>query len=294
MGDQLVRAVITPVGHVDPERELAVWRDLLETATICVYPGEQLRRMQPAILAVRLSTEILVVNTEHPRAIVRAAMKLLQPGALVPLPVAWMLDQARTRPGRTSAAVAGVAVALTLTLINYPASPVSRDRPIVAAVPSFAPSSAPVTDAPADAPTDNDPAPTPPHTVFQSAPPPTGAPRNDPPPDRPPDQDDPDDPNPRPTERSERQEKEDDENSDTGETPDRPTPTARPSMSAPPPGEDAAPTPRSSSPPDRPSSPSSPSPPAPSPTPAPTSDPPPSKPRCHVLDVDLPILDVCV
>ncbi|WP_433379102.1 hypothetical protein [Streptosporangium sp. CA-115845] len=297
--DQSMRVVVSPLGRVDPERELAVWRELLDTAALCTHPGEQLHRMDPAVLAVHLNTATLVVNTGHPRAVMRAAMKLLQPGALVPIPVAWLLDQARTRPGRTTAATAAVvgaaAAALTMTFVSFTAPPQPpRNLPVVAASPND--------DQPspndADTPAATDPAPTPPLIAFEPAPPPTG----DPAPDR--DSPDPLDPAP-PGKKEERNE---DDNSD--DAPGSPKPTARPTRSPPPPPDPPARTPRSSSPPDQPTSaarpPAQTSAPDPAPTPTPTpalapaqtSSPPPPDPTCHVLDIELslPILgvDVCV
>ncbi|MER6828790.1 hypothetical protein ABT352_22605 [Streptosporangium sp. NPDC000563] len=269
---QLVRVVVSPLGCVDPERELAIWRELLDTAALCVHPGEQLRQMDPAVLAIRLNTATLVINTGHPRAAIRVAMKLLHPGALVPFPVAWLLDQARTRPGRAAAAsaavVVGAATALTMTLVSFTAAPQpSSDLPVVAA-----------------APTDDRP-------LTNNAPTPTPAdPADGPAPDQ--DSPDPLDSAP-PTKEQERSE-------DNDDAPGSPEPTARPAEPSPPPPGPTPLTPRSSSPANQPTSaalpPAQTSAPAPTPpTPEPASSPPPD-PICHVLDIELglPILDVGV
>lgn len=283
---QRVRVVVSPLGCVDPERELAIWRELLDASALCVHPGEQLRRMDPALLAIRLNTATLVINTGHPRAVIRVAMKLLHPGALVPFPVAWLLDQARTRPGRAAAAAAavvvGAATALTMTFVSFTAAPhPSSDVPVVAAAPT---GDRPLTN---NTPTPTDLASTPPPDTFEPAPPATDGPA--------PDQDSPDplDSAP-PTREQERSEDNDDD------APGSPEPTARPAEPSPPPPGPTPRTPRSSSPADQPTSaalpPAQPSAPAP-PTPAPAPAPAPAPDRtCHVLDIELglPNLDVGV
>lgn len=134
---QPVRAVISPLGRVDPEREIAIWRDLLDAAASCTRPGEELRRMDSALLAVRVAETTLVVNAVHSRATVRAAIKLLRSGAFVPLPLVWLWQQARKRPGRAAVAVAGVvtAVGLALASAHQSAAVEAVDRPTAPAQP---------------------------------------------------------------------------------------------------------------------------------------------------------------
>ncbi|GAA2657660.1 hypothetical protein GCM10010412_028510 [Nonomuraea recticatena] len=140
IGAHKLTAVIQPLGRADPAREIAVWRELLDAADTCTQPGEQLRRMDPTLLAVQVSAATLVINTEHSRTAVRAAMRMLRSGAVLPLPLGLLWQRTRRGPAQVAAAVVVIgaiaATAMTLTSAAEPHRPPQADNPSAAALPT--------------------------------------------------------------------------------------------------------------------------------------------------------------
>jgi hypothetical protein len=296
-----VRVIVQPVGEADPEREIAAWREVVTAVAECRSTGEQLRRMEPEILAIEIGAAALVLNTEHSRAAVRGAMRLLRHGALAPAPIAWLLKPARRHP-RRAAAVAAVAMAavvasagLILVSASRPAQVDALDRPRPPAAPSaLATGVASPAPRPSAAPSASASKPAPEREGRQTSPPvDPGTPATG------------TDDGARPVDGADRDQGRD-QGTDGGSDPDSspttsPRPSSPPTTSPPPPGPVASPRPTRTRPAPTPSSPppptatapapSSPEPPSTAPAPAPRRD-------CHLLDVDadLPLvnLDVCL
>ncbi|MFI6290110.1 hypothetical protein ACIBEJ_00910 [Nonomuraea sp. NPDC050790] len=116
-----VIAVLQPLGSTAPNREVAVWRELLAIAKEPPAAGEHLRSMDPALLVIRMDRAVLVINTVHPRPLARAAIRMTRTGAALPLPIAWLHYQGRKHPTTVTIAVlmAGTAAAtIALALVN--------------------------------------------------------------------------------------------------------------------------------------------------------------------------------
>ncbi|WP_370026587.1 hypothetical protein [Planotetraspora sp. GP83] len=130
-----VQIVVQPLGRDDPERQVAVWADVLAAVAETELTGEQLRSMDSAVLAVQTGAAI-ILNTGHSRAVARAAIRMLRHGAFLPAPAAALARLVRRRP-RQAAAAAGVVAAAALAVGVALASahqPVPAGRPAVVAV----------------------------------------------------------------------------------------------------------------------------------------------------------------
>jgi len=112
LGGQRTRVVVNPIGAPDPEREVQAWQDILQAVPTATTPGRQLRAMEPAIAAVEIGAAVLI-NTEQTRAAVRAALRMLRAAPfLIPAPVVWLWQKARSSPARTGTAAVVTVVAI--------------------------------------------------------------------------------------------------------------------------------------------------------------------------------------